>query len=72
MGDSHIFCRHGLRRWWSRIWRTIPAAIGFTTPSRTSWWASSVQPYCDNDRPTSFGRFQAIPTGRPRPAAARR
>jgi len=19
LGDSHIFCRHGLRRWWSRI-----------------------------------------------------
>jgi hypothetical protein len=60
LADSHIFCRHGLRRWCSRIWRTVSAEIDSTTPSRTNCRAISVQSHCDNDRPTSSGRSQAI------------
>src|SRR5512142_3239258 len=49
-----------IRRWCSRIWRTVSAEIDLTTPSRTNRRAISAQSHCDNDRPRSSGRSQAI------------
>ena len=34
--------------------------IDVTTPSSFNWRAISVQSHCDNERPTSSGRSQAI------------
>ena len=42
--------------------RTVSAEIDFTTPSRTNCRAISVQSHCDNERPSSSGRSQAILT----------
>src|SRR5262249_61078555 len=42
--------------------RTVSAEMLETTPSRTSCRAISVQSHCDNERPSSSGRSQAILT----------
>src|SRR5262245_7909653 len=59
LGESHIWCRHGLRRWCRRICRTDSTEMLGTTPSRTNARAISAQSHCDRDRPRRSGRSQA-------------
>lgn len=56
---SHMCTRHGLRRWDSRMRRTVSLEMLSTRPSSSSWRASSVQSHCESDRPTSRGNSQA-------------
>src|SRR5262245_18092457 len=61
-GDSHRWCRHGLRWWLFKMRPTVSEEMLSTTPSRTNWQANSWQSHCDSERPSLSGRAQAILT----------